>query len=45
MIPAPIRLGGCVLWRRETLDEFLRLGAPPRQAFEAIIAAERGCRR
>jgi hypothetical protein len=43
--PAPIRLNGCVLWHRETLDLWLRLGAPPRDEFEAMIATEKGGRR
>ena len=35
-IPAPLRLGRCVRWLRDDLVEWLRLGCPPRERFEAM---------
>jgi predicted DNA-binding transcriptional regulator AlpA len=44
--PAPIRLGGCVLWSRHDLIRWLLSGAPDRAAYQAMLdAAKRGPRR
>jgi predicted DNA-binding transcriptional regulator AlpA len=37
--PAPTRLGGRVLWRRDDLELWVRLGCPDRKRFEALRAA------
>lgn len=34
-MPAPLRLGRSVRWRSEDIDEFVRLGCPSREQFEA----------
>jgi excisionase family DNA binding protein len=38
--PAPIRLGGRVLWKRSELEDWIGLGCPPRPEFEARRAAK-----
>lgn len=38
-IPEPIRIGRSVRWRAEEIDEWVRLGCPSRQAFEAAREA------
>ena len=40
--PAPIRLGGRVLWRVEELREWVRCGCPPRREWEALHAQRNG---
>jgi predicted DNA-binding transcriptional regulator AlpA len=40
--PAPVRLGGSVLWRVSDLKLFVEWGCPDRKEFEARIQAERG---
>jgi hypothetical protein len=40
--PAPIRLGGKVLYRVEDLKLFVSWGCPPRKEFEARLAAKNG---
>ena len=35
-VPAPIRLGRCVRWRVADLEEWVRLGCPNREQFEAM---------
>jgi predicted DNA-binding transcriptional regulator AlpA len=40
--PVPIRLGGRVLWRVEELTEWVRLGCPSRQEWEALKAQTNG---
>ena len=42
--PAPIRLGGCVLWARSELDAWLSAGCPDRSTWEALKKAEVGVR-
>lgn len=39
--PAPIKMGGAVLFRRSDLDKWVEFACPDREAFEALIAAER----
>lgn len=36
LIPAPVRLGGCVLWSRRELEAFLLAGAPSREVWSQI---------
>jgi hypothetical protein len=43
--PAPVRLGGRVLYRVEDLRLFVRWGCPSRREFEARKAAENAGRR
>ncbi|HOX39627.1 MAG TPA: helix-turn-helix domain-containing protein [Candidatus Brocadiia bacterium] len=33
-IPAPVRIGGRTLWRREELEEWIRAGCPPRMRWQ-----------
>ena len=33
-LPAPVRLGRAVRWRREELEQWLAAGAPPRDQWE-----------
>lgn len=40
-LPAPIRLGGRVVWRLDEIRAWLRAGAPKREQWEAIKAARR----
>lgn len=40
--PAPIKMGGAVLFRRSDLNKWIDLGCPDRQDFEASIEARRG---
>ncbi len=46
-LPAPVRLSRSVRWRAADIAEFVRLGCPPRDRFEAMVAAEpaKGVRR
>ena len=39
--PAPVKLGGAVLFRRTDLDKWVELGCPDRLAFEASVNASR----
>lgn len=38
-VPAPVRLGGAVLWRVGELREWVVAGCPDRRAWDAIRAA------
>ena len=38
--PAPLRLAGCVRWRREELRDWIAAGCPPRREWEGRRAAE-----
>jgi predicted DNA-binding transcriptional regulator AlpA len=40
--PAPVKLGGRVLYRVEDLCQWVALGCPPRKEFEARKAAAQG---
>jgi predicted DNA-binding transcriptional regulator AlpA len=40
-LPAPIRLGGRVVWRVDEIRAWLRAGAPDREQWEALKAARR----
>jgi predicted DNA-binding transcriptional regulator AlpA len=42
--PAPLRLGGSILWRVSDLKLFVEWGCPNRKEFEARLQAERGRR-
>lgn len=35
-IPAPVRIGGSVRWRREELSAWMQAGCPPREKWEAM---------
>ena len=35
-IPAPIRIGGSVRWANSTIEIWINMGCPDRQAFEAM---------
>jgi predicted DNA-binding transcriptional regulator AlpA len=39
LTPAPVRIGGAVLWSRHELAEWCRHGCPPRAEWEPIWAA------
>jgi excisionase family DNA binding protein len=39
--PAPVRLGGKVLYHRASLDQWIQWGCPPRKEFEARMAAKK----
>jgi predicted DNA-binding transcriptional regulator AlpA len=43
--PAPVRLGGAVLWRVEELRRWVDCGCPSRHEWEALRAAQRDGRR
>ena len=34
LIPAPLRIGGCVRWREDEISRWLRCGAPVRSVWE-----------
>ena len=40
-LPKPIRLGGCVSWRRGEIAEWLEAGSPPREKWMAIQTASK----
>lgn len=40
--PAPIKMGGAVLFKRTHLDLWIELGCPDRQTFEASLNTSRG---
>lgn len=40
LIPAPLRIGGCVRWREREISEWMRCGAPPRSEWELKRNAE-----
>ena len=35
VIPRPLQLGGCIRWREDEISEWLKSGAPARDAWEA----------
>ena len=39
-VPAPLKLGGAVLWRTDELREWVAAGTPPRERWEAMRAAQ-----
>lgn len=39
VIPAPVRLGRSVNWRREDIDLWIQLGCPSREEFERVRKA------
>ncbi len=39
-IPAPVRLSRSVRWRAEDIDDWVRMGCPSRERFEAEALAE-----
>lgn len=41
-LPEPVRLGRCVRWRQADIDEWVRLGCPSRERFEAECTAGAG---
>lgn len=43
-VPQAIRIGGRKVWCRETIEEWLRVGAPDRQTWNALQAAQRNGR-
>lgn len=34
-IPAPVKIGGSIRWRRSDIDLWLKMGCPDRKTFEA----------
>ena len=40
-VPAPLRLGGAVLWRAAELAEWCAAGCPDRRTWEALRPAQR----
>ena len=38
-IPVPVRLSRSVRWRADDIDQWVRLGCPSRECFEAECAA------
>jgi predicted DNA-binding transcriptional regulator AlpA len=40
-LPAPVRIGGRVLWRTEEIRDWLNAGAPDRKTWEARRAARK----
>jgi len=38
-MPAPLRIGGSVRWANSTIESWIALGCPDRQAFEAMQQA------
>ena len=40
-LPAPIRLGGRVVWRVSEIRAWLKAGAPDRETWAAIVAARK----
>jgi prophage regulatory protein len=40
-IPAPVRLGGRVLWHRDELRAWLEAGCPAREAWACVRAAQK----
>ncbi len=44
LVPAASKLSGCKIWVKRTIDIWLTLGCPPRQEFEARLAARRAAR-
>lgn len=40
-VPAPVRIGGCVAWRRAELLSWINAGCPPRAEWEARDATAR----
>lgn len=45
LLPKAIRLAGCKLWSRRTIDFWLSLNCPPRDEFEQILASRKAGRR
>jgi predicted DNA-binding transcriptional regulator AlpA len=41
-VPAPLKLGGAVLWRVVELRAWVAAGTPPRERWEAMRAAQDG---
>jgi predicted DNA-binding transcriptional regulator AlpA len=44
LVPAPRRLGGCVLWSRPELRDWIAAGCPNREAWETIRAGRQQSR-
>lgn len=40
-LPAPVRIGGRVVWRTEEIRAWLEAGAPDRSTWEALRAARK----
>jgi predicted DNA-binding transcriptional regulator AlpA len=45
LTPAPVRIGGAVLWSRHELAAWCRHGCPPRSEWQPLWAALRTARR
>ena len=41
LIPAPLRIGGCVRWREDEISAWLKRGAPARSEWEKQRATQR----
>ena len=41
-LPLPVKLGGCVLWRRCDLERWVALGCPNVERFNAIMGGDNG---
>jgi predicted DNA-binding transcriptional regulator AlpA len=41
-VPAPVKLGGRTLWRRQQLELWIELGCPDRATFEVEAKARNG---
>ena len=40
LVPAPLRIGGCVRWRADEISRWLQCGAPARSEWEQRQAAQ-----
>src|SRR5262245_24308446 len=43
-VPAPVRIGGAVRWRRAELERWVEAGCPDRATWEKLRAAQEGGR-
>ena len=40
LIPAPLKIGGCIRWREDEISEWLKCGAPSRATWEKQRATQ-----